>query len=163
MLNRILTLAALAIAAAPAAAQAPSAQAPQTMSKAELSSAIAARFVVIDTNKDGFLAKDEIAAVQAKALSSAQAVRQERMEAEFKKLDSNNNGAISFDEFKAAVPTVRASETPDEMLAGYDSDKDGRVSAAEYSARPIANFDRADANRDGILTQQEVTAATANP
>lgn len=142
-----------------ALAQSKPAEAPQAMSKAELTAAISARFAAIDTNKDGFLAQDEIAAVQAKALSQAQAARQERMEAEFKKLDTNNNGSLSLDEFKAAAPPVRAADTPADMLANLDSNKDGKVSAEEYKSKPLANFDRLDSNRDGNLTAAEVSAA----
>jgi len=160
VLYRIPLVAALAAIAAPAAAQAPAGQAaPQTMSKAELSTAISQRFAAIDANKDGFVTREEIASIQTKALNQAQAARQEKMESEFKKLDTNNNGSLSLDEFKAAAPPVRASETPDAMLAGLDSNKDGKVSAEEYRAKPLANFDKVDSNKDGTITQAEVAAA----
>lgn len=161
---RLPLVAALAAIAVPAAAQAQaqSAQAPQAMSKAELTAAVSARFAAIDENKDGFLSKDEIASVQAKVITQAQAARQERMEADFKKIDTNNNGSVSLDEFKAAAPPVRASDTPDALLAQLDGNKDGKVSAEEYRVRPLANFDKVDANNDGKITQQEVAAAAGN-
>lgn len=154
-------LAVVAVISTPATAQtaAKPAEAPPSMTKAELVGAISARFTAIDTNKDGFLGKDEIAAVQAKVVSQAQAARQERMAAEFKKLDANNDGSLSLDEFKAAAPPVRASETPDQMLAELDGNKDGKVSAEEYRSKPIANFERLDANKDGTVTAAEVAAA----
>jgi Ca2+-binding EF-hand superfamily protein len=45
------------------------------------------------------------------------------------------------------------------MLERLDSDHDGRVSLAEAQARALAMFDRADANRDGTVTQDERRAA----
>ena len=45
------------------------------------------------------------------------------------------------------------------MLAQLDTNKDGKVSSAEYQAPPLAGFDRADANKDGTLTAAEAQAA----
>jgi Ca2+-binding EF-hand superfamily protein len=44
-------------------------------------------------------------------------------------------------------------------FAAMDADHDGRVSRAEASARALAMFDRADANRDGTVTIEERRAA----
>jgi Ca2+-binding EF-hand superfamily protein len=44
-------------------------------------------------------------------------------------------------------------------FAALDGDRDGRVSMAEASARALAMFDRADANRDGTVTAEERRAA----
>jgi Ca2+-binding EF-hand superfamily protein len=141
-----------------ATAQAP-AQAPQQISKADFTKNIDSRFAALDTNKDGSVSKAEIAAAQASALKQAQAVEEQRLEAEFKKLDTNHDNQLSLAEFKAAAPSVSAAETPDQMLAALDTNKDGKISAAEYRAQPLANFDRADANHDGILTAQELAAS----
>lgn len=134
-------------------------QAPQQVSKADFTKNVDARFAAVDTNKDGSLSKAEIAAGQAKALQQAQAMEQQRIEAEFAKLDTNHDKSLSLAEFKAVAPSVKASETPDQMIANLDTNKDGKVSAAEYRAQPLANFDKADANHDGILTAQELAAA----
>jgi Ca2+-binding EF-hand superfamily protein len=152
-----LIAAGIAIASA-AGAQAP-AQAPQQISKADFTKDIDTRFAAIDTNKDGSLSKAEIVAAQAKALAQAQAAAQQRMEAEFKKLDTNHDGSLSLAEFKAAAPSVSVAETPEQMIAALDANKDGKVSAAVYRAGPIANFDKADANHDGVLTAQELAAS----
>jgi len=108
---------------------------------------------------NGQLSKAEIAAAEAKALQRAQAAEQQRLEAEFKKLDTNHDNQLSLAEFKAAMPAPRLAESPDQMLAALDTNKDGKISAAEYRAPKLANFDRADANHDGILTAQEAAAA----
>jgi hypothetical protein len=140
--------------AQPQAAQA----APQSMSKADFLKQVDGRFASIDTNHDGAISKDEIAAMQAKALAQAQAAEQQQIEASFKKLDTNKDNQLSLAEFKAAAPTLRPRQTPDQMLAELDSNKDGKVTAAEYRTAPVAGFDRADANHDGTLTAQEVAA-----
>ena len=145
-----------AMAQAPAK---PAASAPKTIAKADLTKGLDTRFAAMDTNKDGFLGKDEISAVQATALKNARAVQQQRLEAEFKKLDTDKNGSLNLAEFKAAASPLNAPETPDEMVAALDSNKDGKINASEYRSKPIANFDRLDADRNGILTPQEVAAA----
>lgn len=158
MLTRLSLIAAgIAMASAANAQGAP--QAPKQISKADFTKNVDARFAAIDTNHDGQLEKSEIAAAQTKALQNAQAVEQQRLEAEFKKLDTNHDNQLSLVEFKAAAPGVRASETPDQMIAAVDANKDGKISAAEYRAGPLSNFEKADTNHDGVLTAAELQAA----
>ena len=106
-----LASAALALASAASAqpaAQAQPAQGPQQISKADFTKNVDARFAAVDTNKDGNLTKDEVAAMQAKALADAAAAEQKQMEADFKKLDTNNDNSLSLAEFKAQLATRRA-------------------------------------------------------
>ena len=164
MTTRLLLTAAVLGAASTAAfaqpAQKAATQAPQQVTKAQYTEDVDQRFAAVDTNKDGSISKDEITAAQTKSLQQAQAMESQRIEAEFKKLDTNNDNQLSLSEFKAAAPGVRAAETPDQVIAALDTNKDGKISAAEYRAPKVANFDKADANHDGILTAQEVAAAT---
>ena len=132
------------------------------MTKAEFTKGLDGRFTAIDTNKDGSLSGAEIGAVQTKAMQQAATAQQQKLEGEFKKLDTNKDNQVSLAEFKAALPPVTARETPAQMLAQLDGNKDGKVSTAEYRAIPLANFDKMDANKDGIVTQQEVAAARRN-
>jgi hypothetical protein len=145
-----------AIAQAPAQ---PAASAPKTIAKADLTKGLDTRFAAIDANKDGSLSKDEITAAQTRAIAQARAAQQQRLEAEYKKLDTDKNGSLSLAEFKAVANPINAPESPDQMIADLDANKDGKVSSGEYRSKPIANFDRLDANKDGILTPQEVAAA----
>ena len=157
-----LASAALALASAASAqpaAQAQPAQGPQQISKADFTKNVDARFGSIDTNKDGNLSKDEVAAMQAKALADAAAAEQKQMEADFKKLDTNHDNSLSLAEFKAAAPALRPRQTADQMLAELDNNHDGKVSVAEYRSGPLANFDKADADHNGVLTAQEVQAS----
>lgn len=155
-----ISLVAMALAAATSAqAQAPAAQAPQQISKADFSKNLVSRFSSIDANHDGSLSKAEIESMQAKALAAAKAEAQQQVADEFKKLDTNHDGSLSQAEFNAAAPAVSVRETPDQMLATLDGNKDGKVSSAEFQAGPLANFTKADANHDGVLTAQELAAA----
>ena len=158
MLTFLIAAATLAAAQAQPAAD-PTDQTPQAMTKAEFLKGMDARFAAIDGNKDGFLTKEEIAVVQTNALQRATAARDQRMAAEFKKLDTNNNGALDLAEFKAAAPAVRPSGTPEAMVSQLDSNKDGKVSPVEYRTPPIANFDKLDLNKDGTITPQELQTA----
>ena len=141
------------------AGQAKPAQAPQQVSKADFTKNVDARFSAIDTNKDGNLSKDEVSAMQAKALADAAAAEQKQMEADFKKLDTNNDNSLSLAEFKAAAPPLRAKQTAEQLIAELDANKDGKISTAEYRAGPLANFDKADTDHNGFLTAQEVQAS----
>ena len=162
MLTRLSLIAAVLGVAGAAQALTPAGpgdETPGAMTKAEFLKGMETRFAAIDANKDGFLTRDEIAAVQANALQRATAAREQRMEAEFKKLDTNNNGALDLAEFKAAAPAVRPAGTPETMVTQLDANKDGKVSPVEYRTPPLANFDKMDANKDGTITPQELQAA----
>lgn len=50
---------------------------------------------------------------------------------------------------------------PTEAMAKYDTDRDGRVTAAEFNAGLRADFTVADANHDGVLDSAEVRAVNA--
>ena len=49
----------------------------------------------------------------------------------------------------------------DSRLLDLDLDKDGSVSAVEWSEGMIGRFDKVDANHDGTVTSEERAAAAA--
>ena len=161
MLKQVSFIAAGLAVASAANAQAP-AQQPKQVSKADFTKTVDSRFASLDANHDGQLDRTEVTAAQARTLQQAQAMEQQRLEAEFKKLDTNHDNALSLAEFKAAAPTVRTSETPDQMIAQFDSNKDGKISGAEYRAPQLARFDKADTNHDGVITAAEFEAARSH-
>ena len=57
---------------------------------------------------------------------------------------------------------MRASQTPDQMLAQLDANKDGRVTSTEYRTAPLASFDKTDTNKDGTITAAELQAVRSN-
>jgi hypothetical protein len=45
------------------------------------------------------------------------------------------------------------------MLAQEDSNRDSQISLAEHRAATLANFDRLDTDRNGVVTAAEMKAA----
>lgn len=167
MFFQISLLAAAAIAAAtvqapqtaPQGAASKAASAPKPISRSDVIKSLDARFSGIDKNKDGSLDKMELQSLQATGLARAAVVQQQRLEAQFKKLDTDKNNQLSLAEFKAVAAPPTASQSVDKMLSDLDSNKDGKVTANEYREKPLAQFDKADTNKDGVVSPAENRAA----
>lgn len=155
----LLISAAMLIATPALAQQATAANPPKPMAKADFVKALNAHFAQVDTNHDGKLSRDEIAAAQQHDVEAAKAMMAKQLEAAFKKLDTNKDGKLSLEEFMASEPQVRPTSTPDQVLQQLDTNHDGKVSAEEFDAPRVAAFNRADTNHDGILSPQEQLAA----
>ena len=52
----------------------------------------------------------------------------------FKKLDTNNDGSLSLDEFKAGRMAQRDPSKAEEMFKKIDTDSDGKVTLEEFKA-----------------------------
>lgn len=63
----------------------------------------------------------------------------------FAELDANKDGLLTEDELGRMG----------RMLAQADTDKDGKLSAAEFAAQQTSRFDMMDADHDGQLTKAE--------
>ncbi len=102
-------------------------------------------FAAVDTNKDGKLSKDEIAAFRKGRAAS---------------IDSNGDGKLSVAEIAAAWPKNMADRAQ-QFVDDRDTDGDGMLSAAEMLDPPVpANFfDMVDTNKDGVIDQTEADAA----
>jgi Ca2+-binding EF-hand superfamily protein len=156
-MTRLLLISAAALAiASPALAQ----NAPKPISRSDFLKNVDARFNNVDTNHDGKVTREELAAAQQRDLQNAKAALNKRMEDEFKRLDTNHDGVLSLQEFLAAAPAIKTTETPDQLLARLDTNHDGKVSLEEFRAPEIAKFNRIDANHDGVITPAELQAAT---
>lgn len=147
-----------------------------TITKAELTAALEARFARLDANKDGKLTRED-----------REILRQQRLDERFAAMDTDKNGQISKAEFAAAHqgrdgghdrmgkpdgPEGRGwgHRGPGHGMMRGDPDgpggpgrdgagKDGDITKAEFMARPLAMFDKADANHDGKVTADEMKAA----
>jgi len=151
--TRLLILGLAAAAAVPAAAQ------QKSVSRAEWTKTVDGHFAQLDTNHDGVLTKAELAVEQQRELAQAKAAIEQQMRASFNQLDTNKDGKLSFEEFLAMAPALKATESPDQLLQRLDTNHDGKISAAEFRAPEIAKFDKADINHDGIVTPAEAQAA----
>lgn len=79
----------------------------------------------------------------------------------FEALDTNHDGKISFEEMKA-WRQPRNEQRMQAMFRRGDTDGDAAISRAEFDGRADQRFDRLDADHDGVLTEDEIQAITAN-
>jgi Ca2+-binding EF-hand superfamily protein len=114
--------------------------------------------IAIDANHDGIISAEEIA-------NSPAAIRT---------LDRNGDGQLTPDELMP-MQRERERQEPDgseemvQMWMSFDKNHDGKISKDELPERMQGLFERADANKDGFLTPEEIRAvakaqaAAANP
>jgi hypothetical protein len=139
------------IAAVPGAA---AAQAGQPVARAQFLTVMDQEFRKIDADKDGQLVKAEVEAFQ-RAVAVAESAQRNR--ALFAQLDGNRDGQISQAEFlKLAVAPPPPNAGP--LLAQSDLNKDQQVTLVEYRTAKLANFDRMDADKDGVVSVAEMRA-----
>lgn len=139
--------------------QAPKPASAKPVARTEYIKNIDGRFSAIDTNKDGSISASELQAMQSQTLERAAVVQQRRLDAQFNKLDTDKSGQLSLAEFRAAARGASAAVTPDQLLAKLDLNKNGKVELEEYRAPSLAQFDKADSNRDGSVSPAELRAA----
>lgn len=108
----------------------------------------------LDADKDGELSAAEIA--------NASAV--------LRALDTNGDGKLAGEEMRAAPPqaerrTPGAATTADSLsqLMAYDKNGDGKLAADELPERMRRTITRADADKDGFATKEELAKALATP
>jgi len=143
------------------AAAAPAANAPQPIPRAASMQRVDSGFVAADANKDGFADRAELEAVQVRTFNARKAYALRQGEALFKKLDKDNNGTLTQQEFNAPVNAVPMKSDTAAVLAKFDTNKDSKVSLAENRAPAMSQFDRADTNKDGVLSVAEQRAVAA--
>jgi EF-hand domain pair len=98
------------------------------------------RFDATDANKDGFLDAAEMEAARAKMIAAMKAAGQTPPPG------------------RTPPPGAPPAGGRNRMMERLDTNKDGKLSLAEYSAGPLANFDRWDTNKDGKMSQDEKDA-----
>ena len=136
------------------------------VTRAEAQTRAAAMFARMDANSDGRI---------------DQADREARMGRMFDRMDADKNGQVSRAEFTNAHQSMHAmrgsADAPHEgrrgghrgghggmmrmMAARADANKDGAISQAEFTAAAMQRFDRVDTSKDGQITAEERQAARA--
>lgn len=137
-------------------------QSPKPINRVDYVKTVDAHFNQIDANHDGKLSKEELAAELQREMQMANTRIAQQLQAKFKQLDTNHDGQLSLQEFMAIQPSIRSSETPDQMLQRLDSNHDGKLSADEFRAPELAKFNRLDTNHDGVVTPAEIQAASGH-
>jgi hypothetical protein len=150
-----------AVAAQPAKAPPASASAPQQgqvapvpVPRTEFIATMDREFRAMDANKDGILTRQEIEQFQ-RAQATAQAQAQNR--ALFARLDTDHNGQLSPAEFVQLPVTIPAPNAAP-VLAQSDLNKDQSISLVEWRTAKLANFDRLDTDKDGVVSVAEMRA-----
>jgi Ca2+-binding EF-hand superfamily protein len=109
------------------------------------------------------LAQDQDARGGFRAANQTRTEAEQRAAAAFSMLDTNRDGVVSKDELDAAAKMTaanpRMAERITRMFAESDANHDGKLTAAEATARADQAFDAADADHDGVLTPEERQAA----
>lgn len=123
------------------------------ISRVEFSRSGDRAFAYMDTNKDGVLS-----AADPKAAPRGEDTRSEQTRAE-QSQQPVQRAAQPRRERLLQMPTTHSVAG---MLAMYDSNKDGRVSRAEYEQGRAAQFAGVDTNRDGALSYDEYVSEFAD-
>ncbi len=159
MLHKFLSVIALAGALSSTATfgQAPPAAAqpgPRPIPRAQFISDMDTEFRKMDADKNGLLTRIEIEQFQKlQAVATAQA----RNRGLFVRLDADRNGQLSPAEFARLVQPPPASNAQP-VLARMDGNKDQQVSLIEHRTATLANFDRLDTDKDGVVSAAEMKA-----
>lgn len=121
----------------------------KTETRADVQARSAKLFARLDTNRDGYVTKAEVDALQAEHAAKVQQ-RASRFDPAkmFDRLDANHDGQITQAEIDAAH-AARAAKHPG-MAAGAGAHHGG-----------AGMFARADSNKDGVVTRAEFDAAAA--
>lgn len=147
----------LLLAPAPLLAQA-AAPAPQPIPRAAFIGTMDGEFRKIDADRDGEITRAEIEQFQrAAAAARVQALRGQL----FAGLDADRNGQISAAEF-TRMP-INPPRTDATTLLRFDTSRDGKVSLLEHRTATLANFDRMDSDKDGVVSAAEMRAGGIAP
>ena len=150
------------VAAMPAGAQqprkpaaAPAAAAAVPVPRSDFIQTMDAEFGKMDADKNKLVTRAEVEQFQR----AAAAIRaRETARALFARMDADKNGQLSIAEFERSAVSP-APPNPAPILAQHDLNKDGRITLVEYRTAKLANFDRMDSDKDGIVSVAEMRAA----
>ncbi len=116
-------------------------------------------FRKMDADKNGQLTRTEIEQFQTQQQAAQARARNKSL---FGQLDKDKNGQLSPAEFaRIATPAPVANAQP--IIARMDGNRDSQISSAEYRTATLANFDRVDSDKDGIVTPAEMKAGGVKP
>lgn len=141
-----------------------SAQAPQTLTRAAQTASAEQRFKRLDLNGDGKFDRAEFLKARNQAERQVEAELRQTLTREFAELDANKDKNLTAAEIDAKVKIADAGK---KSVGRLDKDKNGKISAAEYTAQAslqpatdaAQQMRQWDLNRDGIVTRKEFAAS----
>ncbi len=153
------------ILASAAGAQTAASATASSAAPAKAHEGLKARFDAMDANHDGFIDKSEATGRIAKNFDTIDAdhdgkISLEELRAEAREVAGSKKNAGAAAPMAAVAPVAPVAPAAPEKhhgnFAGLDTDHDGRISFAEFTAREKALFDRLDTNHDGYLEASEL-------
>lgn len=149
------------------------------ITRQESQAAKVARFKAIDTNKDGVVTREEADKARNGQRAASRAERFAKMDANkdgrvskteapmpderFQQLDSNKDGALTESELAAGAKKWSNKRHGKGVLNRLDTDSDGRLTEKEVTSAADRMFERADANKDGSITKEEMQGHKRGP
>lgn len=109
-----------------------------------------------DLDQNGKATRAEVEEFTKRA---AAAVAQDQNRDLFQRLDIDKNGVITPAEFAGLIPPPKFIDVSAEMTR-FDSNRDQIITLVEYRTATLANFDRLDVDKDGILSAAETSRLT---
>jgi Ca2+-binding EF-hand superfamily protein len=98
-----------------------------------------------DANQDGNITKQELRDFRSTG---------------FNRADRDHDGVISLKDVPSRYQSrMKSRFESGEAIAAFDANGDKQVSRGEFETGPTLVFDRADADKDGTVTQSELVAA----
>jgi hypothetical protein len=111
------------------------------------------QFRKMDADKNLTLTRAEIEGFE-RAISVVKAQAKNRQL--FARLDADRNGQLSPAEFSGLASPAPVNAAP--MIARMDLNRDQSLTLVEYRTATLSNFDRMDADKNGIVTPAEMQA-----
>ena len=111
-------------------------------------------FRKMDADKNGTVTRVEIEAFE-RAVSVVKAQAKNRQL--FARLDADRNGQLSAAEFARLASPAPVDAAP--MLSRMDLNRDQSLTLVEYRTATLSNFDRLDADKNGVVTPAEMKTA----
>lgn len=153
------------------------------ITQAEMQAVRGERFAALDVNKDGFIDASELAKApkmgdgkrgghhghhgmmgRGGPDGDGKMTKSEFMakaEGRFTDMDFNKDGVVDQTDRDGKKQACESGKMLCGPMAMLDENKDGKVSKAEFNARPDWRFQRLDSNKDGVVEKAELDAAKA--
>jgi len=119
-------------------------------------------FAKMDTDSNGSLSVEELLNAKKDRLAGVVDDPEKELKDRFAKMDTDSNATLTAEELMEGKKKgicgdkwAKKDTNLDERFANKDSDKDGSISKAEFESNTKL-FDMFDANKDGIVTKDEI-------